>query len=180
MGACRKESRRFARCFDLQTRLLKALGYMDFNVGEQQREVMRTRADEVWSEICRREDETLLAEKEGREKPVFGALPGARWVKRPAVAVAVEEGDAEGREKRLLALFTEQKREEMEKRLAKLPLPERELEIRLEIAEAEVHRGYGDEVGRYVEMEKEERRQRREEGKSTLGDWLKSVGGWSQ
>ncbi|KAF2148744.1 hypothetical protein K461DRAFT_52276 [Myriangium duriaei CBS 260.36] len=196
LGACRKESRRFARCYELQARMLRGMGWMDVEMvglteeeGARRREAMQMRADEVWTEICRREDETERARKEGRKEPEFGPLDvgrGGQWVKKgwkkEEERRRREEGEKrqEERERELLEVFTAEKRAELETRLAKLPAAERELELRLEIAEAEVHRGYGRKVGEYIEKEKEERRERREKGESTIGDWLKSMGGWSQ
>ncbi|PNS21844.1 Cytokinesis protein sepA [Sphaceloma murrayae] len=171
MKGCREESTTFSRCYTLQARFLKAMGYMDLEIdrdgrGEERREGMRARADEIWGEVRRREK----AEKEGRGREEGPLRVG--WVE--------VEGGEEERVEKLLSWFKEDKRNEIREQIRKLRPSQRELELELRIAEAKADAGYGVEVGKYFEQEREDRRARQKKGQSTLGDWLKWMGGWSQ
>ncbi|TKX21036.1 hypothetical protein C1H76_6576 [Elsinoe australis] len=170
MRGCREESKRFNRCYSLQARFLKAMGYMDLEVdrdgkGEERREQMRSRADGIWVEVRRREEEGKRAKREGREAPEFGPL-----------RLGVK---GEGTEEEMLRYFGE-RGERVREELKGLGREEREMELRLRVAEAKADEGYGVQVGRFFEQEKVDRRGRKEQGTSTLGDWLKWLGGWSQ
>ncbi|KAF4549683.1 Hypothetical protein D9617_20g027390 [Elsinoe fawcettii] len=181
MRGCRDESRRFSKCYTLQARFLKAMGYMDLRLdedgnGDMRREQMQARADGIWQEVVRREDEEAKAKKEGRKRPVFGELE-VPW----RTGEKVERvKSSEERQEEMLRWFKEERREAMKEELKKLPEGERELELRLRVAEAKADAGYGEAVAGFFEKEKEDRRMRKEQGRTTLGDWLKWMGGWSQ
>lgn len=133
--------------------------------GEERREQMRSRADGIWVEVRRREEEGKRAKREGREAPEFGPL-----------RLGVK---GEGTEEEMLRYFGE-RGERVREELKGLGREEREMELRLRVAEAKADEGYGVQVGRFFEQEKVDRRGRKEQGTSTLGDWLKWLGGWSQ
>ncbi|KAG8625100.1 hypothetical protein KVT40_006851 [Elsinoe batatas] len=179
MRGCRDESKTFSKCYTLQARFLKAMGYMDLRLdedgrGDERREAMQARADGIWQEVRRREELEKMAKKEGREMPVFGELE-VPWRGEVGSGKSSEE-----RQEEMLAWFKEERRELVREELKKVPEGERELELRLRIAETKADVGYGEAVGRFFEQEKEDRRARKEKGNTTLGDWLKWMGGWSQ
>lgn len=186
LGGCRPESRAFSRCFELQARLLRGLGYMSHQPGlqgDEVRERMRMRADEIWTEVRRREGEVERAKQEGMVEPVFPPLRhlGREWIKKTEEQKEVEarRWDRET-EEAVLGRFNEAMQAALRERIKGLPAHERELEVKLELAEAESHLEYGKLVADYYRVEAEERRARKAQGQSTLGDWLKGFGNWTQ
>ena len=75
MGMCRAENKEFNRCYMMQSRFLKALGYLSTTlptVGEDER--IQMHADKLFHEMLAREKAIAEAKEAGSEAPTFAPL----------------------------------------------------------------------------------------------------------
>lgn len=173
---CRDEVRRFERCYNAQSRLLKALGYLSVQGrGADVDEDIQMRADELYQRMVSQEREIERAREEGREPPVFKPV-----FNEVAAAVPTAGAGGQGKEDTLpepsaatLAAWKE--------KLEKLPVEEREAE---EAALRAEHRAKAEMAlriqGLWQEQAKE-REARKAKGEETIFDKFKSIvpGPWS-
>ncbi|GAB1310514.1 Autophagy-related protein 6 [Madurella fahalii] len=180
MTMCRAEVQRFERCYNAQSRLLKALGYLSVH-GRSAAvdEDIQMRADALYQRMVAQEREIERAREEGREAPVF---PSVFEGKEAAVAAAAAAAaiPGEGKDDRrfepnaaTLALWKE--------KLEKLPAEERAAE---EAALRAEHRAKVEMATRLQGLWQEqakEREARKEKGQETIFDKFRSVvpGPWS-
>ncbi|KAK4193321.1 hypothetical protein QBC35DRAFT_481221 [Podospora australis] len=72
MTMCRAEVQKFERCYQTQSRLLKALGYLNsYGRSAEVDEEIQMRADELYQRIVHQQAEIAKAKEEGREPPAF-------------------------------------------------------------------------------------------------------------
>ncbi|KAK4659024.1 hypothetical protein QC762_106670 [Podospora pseudocomata] len=72
---CSDEVKKFERCYNNQSRLLKALGYLNtYGRSAEEDEMIQMRADELYHQMLRQEEEIKRAKEEGREAPEFRSV----------------------------------------------------------------------------------------------------------
>jgi hypothetical protein len=175
MTMCRDEVRKFERCYNAQSRLLKALGYLNM-YGRDPRvdEDIQMRADELYHRMLAHEREVEKAKEEGREAPVFKTLfedaPPAPTAGRADAAdggVDVPEPSA--------AVVASWKTT-----LDKLPPEEREAEEKALRAEHRAKAEMAAKVQGLWQEQAKEREKRKAEGKETFMDKFSALAGsWS-
>lgn len=148
MSMCRDETRKFNRCYTMQARFLKALGYLSPGRSEDQDEQIQMHADKLFGEMMEREK----ISNEAREK----GLPEPDW--RPLMG-----GSGTG-----LEIFTEERRRVIEEGLKGKTKAEREFEIQMRVAEARAGEEYGLKIEAVFDEERARRADRRERGKATV------------
>ena len=185
MTMCRMENRAFNRCYTMQSRFLKALGYLSTqHQTEEEEERIQMHADKLYHEMLEREAKMKEAKKAGRETPKLDPLLQPDVLtktlgEKSAYARARERARAAGLPTNLSA-YTPEKQEEIKERVKGMSEQERELELQLIAAETRAQLEYSDQVKERMEEERIHRAQRRERGKETVGDTIKRWWGWQQ
>jgi hypothetical protein len=185
MTMCRTENRAFTRCYTMQSRFLKALGYLASQYATaDEEEKIQMHADKLYHEMLGRERRTREAVERGENAPTFDPLLSADAATEAlgpdsAFARARQRAQAEGFTA-TLSQFTPEKQREIKDRLQGMNEQQREIELQLLAAESRAQLETLDHVKQAFEEERQHRADRRERGKETFGDSLKRLGGWKQ
>ncbi|OJD29513.1 autophagy protein [Diplodia corticola] len=201
VSMCRADTQALDRCYTMQSRFLKALGYLAVQgEGREREEAVQMHADRLYQRMVAQERAVREARERGEEPPVFGSILSRENVAAamkgevaPVVVVGVEgvarakvdEAKAREREERELAESLDEMRglspkmrKEFEARLQELHGEERDVELRViqgEYAESKI---IAKQVEALFEEERVRRLQRQEHGKATIGDTIKKWWGW--
>jgi hypothetical protein len=182
---CRDETRKFNKCYDMQTKFLKALGYltMDARTPEED-ERIQMHADKLYQQLMEQEKEIDQAKEEGREIPKFESVLSSRNVAhamegKPLARQPLTEGNkVEDDDSDVWSNIKPSAREEYERKIAELPVEEQELERKALVGELRAQSRVAKKVeGTFIE-ERINRMKRREAGQATLGDTIKRLWGW--
>ncbi|KAI1132679.1 hypothetical protein F5Y10DRAFT_184136 [Nemania abortiva] len=167
MTMCRDQVRKFEKCYMTQTRLLKALGYLQsFDQSPEVEEDIQMHADTLYHRMLKQEAEIAAAKKEGRPIPKFAPL-----ITRPKANAATPDPE-----------LTPEQQEMLKAKLEKVAEEDRAAEeeaIRGEIrAKAEV----ASKVQNLWRQQELDRQMRKEKGEETMWDKIAGVfnGGGSQ
>ncbi|KAL1646287.1 hypothetical protein SLS58_003243 [Diplodia intermedia] len=190
------------RCYTMQSRFLKALGYLSVQGEGAEREVaVQMHADRLYQRMLAQERLATEARERGEEPPAFGSILSREnvaaamkgevaplKVQRVAEAGAkakVDEARARELEERELAKdldemrgLSPKMRKEFEERLRELHGEERDVELRVIQGEYAESRLIAKQVEALFEEEKVKRLERQEHGKATIGDTIKKWWGW--
>ncbi|KAK3393617.1 hypothetical protein B0H63DRAFT_458637 [Podospora didyma] len=186
MTMCRKEVQRFERCYMVQSRLLKALGYLQtYDRPPEVDEAIQMRADELYHRMLDQEAAIEKAKAEGLPAPKFPALmdksPAAQDARAaaagsatakttPTAAVAGTKPVIPGMEEPGLATLTAWK-----EALDKLPEAERPAEEAALRAEFRAKAEINAKVHALWQEQAKEREARKAEGKETIADKFKGL-----
>ncbi|KAG9855334.1 hypothetical protein KCU98_g2926, partial [Aureobasidium melanogenum] len=173
---CKEETRSFNRCYSMQARFLKALGYMSMQRTADEEERIQMHADKLYHEMLDREKAMKEAEENKLPVPEYKPLITSTSTTEALgskQAAAQTQATREG-----LDMYTGEKRKAIEQSLADKKGSERELEIELMAAEARANAEYAAVVHEHYEAEKKTRESRRERGRETVGDTIKRAWGW--
>ncbi|KAJ8605283.1 hypothetical protein MRB53_041477 [Persea americana] len=179
---CKAENKAFNRCYTMQARFLKALGYLAMQRTPEEDERIQMHADKLYNEMLQREEIVKKAKEEGLEAPEFPPLIQAASTtkalgEQSAWALARQRAQDNGISTNMSA-FSPEKQEEIKKQISGLSPTERELELQLLAAEGRAQMEYAEQLKLRMEEEKQHRRDRRERGKETVGDTIKRLWGW--
>ncbi|CZT49631.1 uncharacterized protein RSE6_10509 [Rhynchosporium secalis] len=172
MTMCRKENREFERCYTMQAKFLKALGYLStFDRPPEVDEQIQMHADTLYHRMLDQERAVADAKASNTPPPVFAPLlssskvPGAAHANKPENELQPSD-------------LPEKVQVAFKKRLEGLSNEERELEERAIKAEIQAGVEVAKNLGKLYEVQKEERRVRKEMGRETIGDKIASVLGF--
>lgn len=188
MKMCREENRAFNRCYVMQQRFLKALGYLSSAQTPEEEERVQMHADKLYHEMLEREARIAEAKKEGVEAPVFTPLIQGETTtqalgKESAFAKARERAaqtQAKGAQANMLSAFTPERQAEIREKVKDMSELEKEVELQLIAAESRAQMEYADRIKERLEEEKVHRAERRERGKESIGDTIKRMWGWDK
>ncbi|GAB7338475.1 hypothetical protein MBLNU457_4756t1 [Dothideomycetes sp. NU457] len=155
MTMCRDESKAFNRCYVMQGRFLKALGYLDGVRTEEQEEVVQMHADKLYHEMLERERVAMEAKAKGEKVPGLGTL--------------IQGADGG------LDALSPQRRREVEEAVKGKEGVQRELEIQLAVAEERQGQAILGEAKDYVAKENQKREERKQQGKETFADTVQRL-----
>lgn len=182
---CRKESREFHRCFSMQSRFLKALGYLSSaERTAEEEERIQMHADRLYHEMLEREKIMEEAQEAGMPKPAFQPL-----IQGEATTKALGEDSAWARARRkaqadnlpsTIAEFPVEKQKEIRERIKGLSEVERDVELQLIAGENRAIHEYAEQIDRQLQEEKQRREERREKGRETVGDSIKRMWGYGK
>jgi hypothetical protein len=158
---CRAENRAFSRCFETQSKLLKALGYMSVIDQPEEAERIQMHADRLWQRIVEQEKRIDEAKKNNLPIPQFESVMPGKSI-RPA-------GE-----------LSEELRKALEKRVKGMGPQERAIEEAAFAAEVANQRVVGKQGIEFLEREQRARSQRFKDGTATLGDRMKRWWGWDK
>ncbi|KAL8934256.1 MAG: hypothetical protein Q9216_005998 [Gyalolechia sp. 2 TL-2023] len=197
MTLCRAENKAFERCYTMQARFLKALGY--FSVYERPAEIdeqIQMHADTLYHRMLAQEAAVAEAKASDTPIPTFGPLipppaslasPGnpipivssgqpvsasAAATLKSARPLSYEESK-DAYLKRLKPEVRQRLEKTWEKR--KLTPEEKIIEARAYAMEAEAGIGVANQVGQIFEDMEKAREQRKKEGTSTFGDFITRI-----
>ena len=183
---CNAESRRFNRCYDIQSKFLKALGYMtmDARTGEED-ERIQMHADKLYQQMMVQEAEVEKAKEEGRPIPKFQSVLSDRHVVQ---ALSTNSSTSSNRsdsdkpgpdyEADIWKYIKPESRAEYEKKLAGLPPDEQEVERMAVLGELKAQTGVAKRMEEAFVTERINRMKRKEAGQATFGDTIKTLWGW--
>lgn len=196
MTMCRTQNRALERCYTTQAKFLKALGYL--SGGERSLEVeerIQMHADTLYHRMLEEEKRVKELKKQGvevksvettemlsetQEKLRKGGFADALKVRMKAMGLAeqTQVGVREdGKPMKFEDLSPERQAVFLERIKDKSP-EERALEIQAISGEMAASEDYLKKILPVYEQERREREQRREEGRETIGDKIKTAWGW--
>lgn len=180
---CNAESRKFNRCYDMQSKFLKALGYLTMeDRAPEEDERIQMHADKLYQQMMQQEAEIEKAEKEGRERPKFQSLLSKTNISQAmagqtsamqSTPVTMDEND-------IWSKIKPEVRMEYEKKISELPPEQQEVERLAVLGELKAREGITSKVEHTFVEERLERMRRREAGQSTIGDTIKYWWGWDK
>lgn len=181
---CRTEARAFTRCYDMQQRFLKALGYLSRMRGPEEEERIQMHADKLYNEMLAREKLVEDAGAAGLPAPKQEPL-----LNPTSLTAALGEDSAYARARQKAAQMgvkfnlSEMPKDTQDKIQAKLKGKTefgKEVEMQLMAAEARAKLDYAQQLTEHWEVERQHRAERRERGRETFGDQIKRWSGWKQ
>jgi hypothetical protein len=189
---CRKENKELERCYMMQAvwfnirwsmiqytdrlqKFLKALGYLStFNQPELD-ERIQMHADTLYHRMLDREAQIEAAKEAGKPIPTFPPILSAQ---KPATASPTQAVDQTTSEPDIKPSdLSPAVQAQLKKRLEGLDDKERELEEQAIAAEIRAGEQVAGQLGKIYQKQEEERRQRKEQGRETMGDKLSSLFG---
>ncbi|MCJ1356249.1 MAG: hypothetical protein MMC33_006243 [Icmadophila ericetorum] len=178
MTMCRQETRKLERCYVMQSRFLKALGYLStYDRPPEVDEEIQMHADTLYHRMIAQEAAVEAAKSASEPLPTFPPLLSTPLPRsqKPAVELYLDQAQKSTQPSISVEELKPAAKERFKERLKGLSEQEREVEeqaIRAEIAA-------GERLGRQIEgLREEEERQRekrRETGRRTFGDWVTDV-----
>ncbi|KAK0660154.1 hypothetical protein DIS24_g3305 [Lasiodiplodia hormozganensis] len=205
---CRTETQALDRCYTMQSRFLKALGYLSVQgQGRDAEERVQMHADRLYQRMLEQERLVAEAKEKGEEPPKFGSIlsrenvaaamrgdvapltvekaAAAESAKAASEKTKADEAKAKEAEERELARSLDEMpalapkmRKEFEDRLRELHGEERDIELRAIQGEFAESRVIAKQVEAVFEEEKVKRLERQARGKETMGDTIKRWWGW--
>lgn len=183
---CNAESRRFNRCYDMQSKFLKALGYLTLDARTpEEDEKIQMHADKLYQQMLQQEAAIEKAEAEGREPPKFEsvlskaniarAMAGKQTTIKPTPAQGSENIETEDE---VWSQIKPEARQKYEESIAKLPLKDQEVERMAILGELRAQTGMAKQVEETFVEERINRMKRKQAGQATIGDTIKSWWGW--
>ncbi|KAH6720352.1 hypothetical protein BKA61DRAFT_233461 [Leptodontidium sp. MPI-SDFR-AT-0119] len=173
---CKDENRELQRCYNMQGKFLKALGYLStFDRPPEVDEQIQMHADTLYHRMLDQEKAIEAAKAEGKPVPEFPPLLSSQ-TKFSSAAGAAHANLEENKFKpsdlppKVQAAF--------KKRLDGLTDEEREVEERAIKAEIQAGEQVAQSLGSIYERQAEEKRLRKEQGKETIGDKISSIFGF--
>ncbi|KAM0717293.1 hypothetical protein Q7P37_007145 [Cladosporium fusiforme] len=184
MTMCREENRNFLRCYEMQSRFLKALGYLSQPRSGDEEERIQMHADKLYGQMLEREAAAAAAKEAGEEAPVQAPLINAEATTKALGADSawsrVRKRAAEQNISTALSSYAPEKQEAIRERIKDMEPQQKELELQLIAAEARAQLEYADQIKSAMDKDKEERASRRDRGRETMGDKLKNAWGWDR
>lgn len=177
---CNNESRKFNRCYDMQSKFLKALGYLSMDArSPEEDERIQMHADKLYQQMLAQEAEVEKAHSEGRAEPKFESLLSKANDARVAAAKQAAQGPiSSDEESRIWSQIKPDARKEYEKKIAELPPADQEVERMALLGELRAQTGMAKQVEAAFVEERINRMKRKEAGQATIGDTIKSWWGW--
>lgn len=175
MKMCRDESRALDRCYEMNSRFLKALGYLStWDRPSEVEEQIQMHADALYNRMLEQEKQIAEAKAAGKEAPRFGPL----FEDLPAQGTGPRAAQAPLPKPRELEMLNADARVKFEKKVKDMSPQERELEERAFAAELALGIETSHRLERHRNEVKEAKQARKEQGQETVTDKLSSFFGW--
>ncbi|KAM3083921.1 hypothetical protein ACMFMG_001973 [Clarireedia jacksonii] len=163
---CREQNKKLERCYTMQGKFLRALGYLStFDRPQEVDERIQMHADTLYHRMLDQEQQIEAAKAEGRPVPTFPPLLSqAKSSPTPTIQNKLQASE-----------LPTKVQLQFKKRLEGLNAEEREVEERAIRAEIEAGEQVAAQLGSIYKKQDEERRQRKEQGKETISDKFFSI-----
>ena len=183
MTMCRTENRAFNRCYEMQARFLKALGYLsNQHRSADEEERIQMHADKLYHEMLAREEAAEEAKQADQPAPTFQPLIEPETT---TAALGSDSAWARARQRAQevglstnMSAYGPEKQKQIQERIKGLSDQKRELELHLIAAESRAQLEYAEQIKEEMDEERRLRADRRERGKETIGDSIKRLAGW--
>ncbi|KAF1951738.1 hypothetical protein CC80DRAFT_192912 [Byssothecium circinans] len=182
---CRTETRIFNRCYDVQSKFLKALGYMTMDArSPEDSEKIQMHADKLYQQMLEQEKLIEKAKEEGKPIPKFESVLSKQNVvaavsgKSPTTPSALGQIIPDEEEEQVWKKIKPESRKSYEQKLAELPPEDQEFERKALLGELRAQSGMAKAVEQTFIEERINRMKRREAGQATIGDTIKRLWGW--
>ncbi|KAM7195083.1 hypothetical protein V8F20_007633 [Naviculisporaceae sp. PSN 640] len=184
MTMCSAEVKKFEHCYNMQTRLLKAMGYLSAYRPAHVDEEIQMRADDLYRRQKQQEEEIAKAKEEGRPIPTFALITVPSTLPSPVSTTPTAASlpqktttptPANGEIMEPDAETLESWRSKLEKE--KLSDAERRAEMEALKGEYRAKQEIAAQVSKLKEETDRDREARKAQGKETMGDRLKSIFG---
>ncbi|KAI9682086.1 MAG: hypothetical protein M1817_000140 [Caeruleum heppii] len=174
---CRDDNRKLNRCYMMQVKFLKALGYLStFDRPPEVDERIQMRADTLYHQMLAQEAATEEARKKGMPLPTFDPILAAPSPPDTSTAVTpstpTTPTSSPSKPHITINDLRPSLQREIRKRLESLPPAEREIEEKAIAAELVASEKLAGDVTGYYDEQERARRERKETGKETMGDRL--------
>ncbi|KAI1106214.1 hypothetical protein F4804DRAFT_301940 [Jackrogersella minutella] len=168
MTMCRGEIKKFERCYMMQTRLLKALGYLStYDRSPEAEEDIQLHADALYHRMLSQEAEIAAAKQEGRPIPKFPPL-----IPRASAAAGQQQQQQQRSQQQPEDDLTEEQLELLKSRLKKVPDEDRAAEEEAIKAEWRIKAEIATRVQGLWKQQEQDRIDRKARGEETLWDKL--------
>lgn len=182
MTMCRAENRGFNRCYEMQNRFLKALGYLSVKGRtEEAEERIQMHADKLYHEMLERERVAEEMRRDGQEVPAFAPLL-PNTTEETKATTRGSEGDgpwARAKQNERLpsnfSLLSEKKQKQIREALKDKTGMDRELELQLLEVEAKESREKVQQLQAIREDDEKKRADRRDRGRESVGDSIRRM-----
>ncbi|KAI9762804.1 MAG: hypothetical protein M4579_000156 [Chaenotheca gracillima] len=188
MTLCRTENRQLERCYLMQAKFLKALGYLStFDRPPEVDEKIQMHADKLYHQMLDREAATEKAKAEGLPLPSFEPLLSSSKTQPfstttdtilPSTEPSSVGATAATKPPTTIDQLKPKVKAKLKKQLDTLSPEEREIEEKAIQAEIAAGERIGRRLGQLYEERDEAARKRREEGKQTFGDIIIRLFRW--
>lgn len=182
---CNAEARKFNRCYDIQSKFLTALGYMTMEERtKEEDERIQMHADKLYQRMIQQEAEMEKAKAEGRPVPKFESVISKETVVQATSEIASKAVSSRTSDQQLdyeAEVWRNVKpdvRKEYQKKIAEIPLEDREVERMAVLGELKASQGISKQVEEAFIAERISRMKRKQAGQATIGDTIKSWWGW--
>ena len=168
---CRAESKTFERCYLMQTRFLKALGYLStYDRPPSVDEEIQMHADTLYHRMLSQEKAIEEARAANLPIPTFPPIiaSSSSASRKPEPQLPAVDGQDR---------LKPEARAALNERLKSMTPEERELEEHAVAVEAQATEAVGRQIGKIYEDQDKHRKERREKGKATIGDTIASFFG---
>ena len=196
---CKGRNKEFMRCYTMQARFLKALGFggmVTTGVGGEE-ERIQMHADRLYHEMLDREERSeevkknlgLAASSSSPLDTVAAEEDSAPLISPESTTAALGENSAWARARQkalaagtegVLAQFSPERQEQIRQQMEGMSPREKELELQLVLAEQGAQREYAEQIRERMEEERVGRMERRGRGRETVGDSIKRLWGWDK
>lgn len=174
---CRAEGKAFGRCFEMQSRFLKALGYLSQPRSHEEEERIQMHADKLYHEML---DQEKMSNAGGTvtQKPIIPADEVVQTLGHDSAFAQIRQNAEVTSRQVQLSDLTRAQRKEIMKRLENMTEEEKAVELQLAAAEHRADLSFASEVKGAYAMEAKERAERKAAGKPSIGDRMKVAWGW--
>ncbi|KAL1855289.1 hypothetical protein VTK73DRAFT_8587 [Phialemonium thermophilum] len=173
---CRAEARKFERCYTMQSRLLKALGYLStYDRPPEVDEELQMHADALYHRMLEQEAAIEAAKAEGRPVPTFAPVIPKVPVVPGAGTVAGKKAEGGQEQEFDVTQLPPELQKKFQERIEKVPEEERLAEAEAIKGELRAKAELAARVQGLWEEQAKEREARKAEGKETIGDRISAL-----
>jgi len=176
MTMCRKENKELERCYMMQAKFLKALGYLStFDRPSEVDERIQMHADTLYHRMLDQEAAIETAKAEGRSIPEFPPLLSKTSISKTSPTQLTQPTPTDTED---MASLSPAVQTQLKKRLEGLNDEQRQIEERAIAAEIQAGEQLAGHLGKIYQKQEEERQRRKDQGRETIGDKVASILGF--
>jgi hypothetical protein len=176
---CRPEKKTFNRCYEMQCKFLKALGYWEAIGDDDRADAIQMHSDQLWQRLQEQEGAIQKAKNEGLPLPQFESILspanvqalGGKLSRPPERQPAIDPSYP-------FPSVPQELRKAFDKRIKDMSRDEAKIEEAVFLAEMEQKRSVIVEAAGALRAEGDARRKRYESGEASLGDKIKKWTNW--
>ncbi|KAI9702365.1 MAG: hypothetical protein M1836_000844 [Candelina mexicana] len=180
MTMCRAENKQLERCYMMQAKFLKALGYLStFDRPAELDEKIQMHADTLYHRMLDQERAIEAAKAAGEPIPSFPPIVPSSTDNAPTTTSPTSSTTIVTSKAPMTAdQLSPETQALLKKQLEGLSPKEREVEEKAIVAEIAVAGRLGEQIGEIYQETDKAKKERREKGKQTVGDQISSWFGW--